>query len=85
VRIRSKSNRDRKIYRDFNGLNDDQIRVPAIVLARRYSLTRARVYQIISRQSQKQKLSNPRIAALAEDSTADANKIADMLRHTLEL
>jgi len=43
------------------------------------------VYQIISRQSQKQKLSNPRIAALAEDSTADANKIADMLRHTLEL
>lgn len=80
----SRRNRDRKIYRDYHGLNEDQTKVPALVLARRYSLTRARVYQIVNDQSNKQKLTNPRIAALAEDSISDAAKVAELLGARLE-
>ena len=42
--------RNYTIYTEYYGLNADQQRVPAIVLASRYGMTRGRIYQIVKQQ-----------------------------------
>ena len=80
----SRNKRDLTIYREYHGLNEDQTKIPAMVLARRYSLTRGRIYQIIDQQENKQKLNNPRIPERAANSAADAEKVAEILGALLE-
>jgi len=75
--------RDLRIYRDYFGINDEQHKVPVPVLARRYSLTRGRIYQIIDAQVSKQECNNERIKSRHQDSHADAEKVADMLSDLL--
>lgn len=84
IKRSTRSARDRNIYRDYFGLNEDQVKVPVAVLHRRYSLTRGRVYQIIGEQTRKHNNTNGRIGARFEDSDADAEKVAEMLRDLLE-
>lgn len=79
----SRKSRDLKIYRDYYGINEDHQKVPATVLARRYSLTRGRVYQIIDEQVKKQEKNNERISARMENSAADAERVAEMLSDVL--
>ena len=69
---------------DYHGLNEDQTKIPAIVLARRYSLSRGRVYQIIDQQTKQQEQNNPRIKSRANNSAEDAKKVVGMISDLLE-
>ena len=84
VKKASQKTRDLRIYRDYFGINEEQQKVPVPVLARRYSLTRGRIYQIIDAQVVKQESNNPRISGRQHDSEADAKQVAEMLSTLLE-
>ncbi len=81
----SRRNRDLRIYRDYFGLNEEQHKVPVPVLARRYSLTRGRIYQIIDAQVAKQERHNERIQNRKHNSEADAEEVAKRLAGLLGL
>ena len=79
----SRKMRDLNIYREYFGLNDEQKGIPVVVLARRYGLTRGRIYQIIDEQTKKQEVHNPRIEARMANSAEDAAKVAELLSDVL--
>lgn len=80
----SRKLRDLRIYRDYFGLNEEQCSVAVPVLARRYKLTRGRIYQIIDAQVAKQSEHNERIKHRMRDSHVDAQEVAKRLAHLLE-
>ena len=82
-----RDHRDRQVYREYMGINPDKVRVPATVLATRYNMSRARVYQILKEQYDKSLQQNAR-AKLAEqgklpDTEKDAAKVAELLSDML--
>ncbi len=76
--------RNYTIYTEYYGLNADQQRVPAIVLASRYGMTRGRIYQIVKQQRALAEAQNPRMKFYAEQTEEDAEKIASLLNDLLE-
>ena len=76
--------RNATIYMDYNGINESHERVPAIVLASRYGLTRGRVYQIVSKERARREASNPRMVFKSESIEKDAKAVATMLSDLLE-
>jgi len=77
------SRRNYTIYTEYYGLNQDQQRVPAIVLAHRYGLTRGRIYQIVAQQRASAKNSNPRMKFYRESIEDDAEAVCVMLKDFL--
>jgi|TARA_R100001460_G_scaffold30312_1_gene59782 predicted outer membrane protein len=78
------SRRNYTIFTEYSGLNQDQQRVPAIVLAHRYGLTRGRIYQIVAQQRAKVQSSNPRVKYYNESIERDAEAVSSMLKDFLE-
>lgn len=71
--------RNARIYMDYHGINESHERVPAIVLASRYGLTRGRIYQIVGKEESKRQANNPRIVFKTESVEKDAKLVSSML------
>ena len=71
--------RNSTIFMDYHGINESQERVPAVVLASRYGLTRARVYQILNKEKAKRELANPRLVFQSKSTEEDAQLVAKIL------
>ena len=75
--------RNSTIYMDYHGINEAHQRVPAIVLASRYGLCRARVYQIVSKEQSRREAANPRMVFRTANIEEDAKVVASMLGEML--
>ncbi len=75
----SRSQRDKLIYLEYTGVNAEQVRVPASVLASRFNLSRQRVYQIIDHETKKREVQNARVHSRLHDTEGDAEKVATLL------
>ena len=84
ARKQRNAKRNATIFSDYHGINDTQERVPAIVLASRYGVTRARIYQILSQEEAQRSDANPRITFRKEPTEADAQLVAEILSDLLE-
>ncbi len=78
------STRNATIFMEYHGINDAQQRVPATVLASRYGLTRARVYQVLNQEKAKRELANPRLVFQSKPTEDDAQRVAEILSDFLE-
>ena len=79
TRMSSREKRDKKIYLEYTGVNPEHMRVPAAVLAKRFKLSRGRIYQIIDQQTLTREVENARVLSRTKDTEADAAKVAEML------
>jgi len=75
--------RDPKILQEYLGLNESQTRVPAVVLAKRFNLTRQRIYTIIAEQQRIRAKRNARMEHPSKDTEAAAVLVAEMLSDLL--
>ena len=81
---RNHPDRDRRIYYEFHGVNDVKKPVPATVLASRFKITRARVYQILAKEKAMRERTNPRLRHIGENTEEDAKLVAEILSDLLE-
>ena len=75
--------RDVTILNEYMGLNEDQVRVPASVLARRFRLSRQRIHTIVNRQQEIRGKKNERLANPSTSTEEDALLVSEMLAEML--
>jgi Mor family transcriptional regulator len=79
--------RDRQIYREYQAINSDNRSIPAAVLAKRFNVSRQRVYQIIKEQESLVQRNNRRAEMAASgklpNTETDAGQVAEMLSDLL--
>ena len=78
-----RESRDREIYREYNGINPDHHRVPALALSERFRISRQRIYQIVDDQTKRAEKNNARLSHRSKDIEADAAKVAELLEDLL--
>jgi Mor family transcriptional regulator len=83
AKLSSREQRDKKIYLEYTGVNSEHVRVPAAVLAKRFNLSRGRIYQIIDKQTLTREVENARVKSRTKNTEADAAKVAEMLGELL--